>query len=45
MIGVDINMVTVLEMTNGITGNSSINFWTLQDPLIVAEATPPISIH
>jgi hypothetical protein len=45
MIGVDVNIMAVLEMTNGIAGSSSTSLWTLQDPLIAAEATPPISIH
>jgi len=28
-----------------VEGGSSTSLWTLQDPLIIAVATPPISIH
>jgi hypothetical protein len=45
VIGVEVNLVAVLEVANGITGGSSTSLWTLQDPLIIAVATPPISIH
>ena len=45
MIGVEVNKVAVLEVANGITGSSSTSLWALQDPLIIAVATPPISIH
>ena len=45
MIGVEVNKVAVLEVANGIAGSSSTSLWALQDPLITAAATPPISIH
>ena len=45
MVGVEVNKVTVLEVANGIAGSSSTSLWALQDPLIIAVATPPISIH
>jgi len=37
--------VAVLEVANGKAGSSSTSLWALQDPLIAAVATPPISIH
>ena len=45
MIGVEVNKVAVLEVANGIAGGSFTSLWTLQDPLIITVATPPISIH
>jgi hypothetical protein len=45
VIGVEVNKVAVLEVANGIAGSSSTSLWALQDPLITAVATPPISIH
>jgi hypothetical protein len=45
VIGVEVNEVAVLEVANGIAGGSSTSLWALQDPLIIAVATPPISIH
>ena len=42
MVGVEVNKVAVLEVANGIAGSSSTSLWTLQDPLIIAVATPPI---
>jgi hypothetical protein len=45
VVGVEVNKVAVLEVANGIVGSSSTSLWTLQDPLIIAVATPPISIH
>ena len=37
--------MAVLEVANGKAGSSSTSLWALQDPLIAAVATPPISIH
>jgi hypothetical protein len=34
-----------LAVDLAIEGSSSTSLWTLQDPLIIAVATPPISIH
>ena len=34
-----------LAVDHAIEGSSSTSLWTLQDPLIIAVATPPISIH
>ena len=45
MIGVEVNEVAVLEVANGIAGGSSTSLRALQDRLIIAVATPPISIH
>jgi len=43
VIGVEVNKVAVLEVAKA--GSSSTSLWALQDPLITAVATPPISIH
>jgi hypothetical protein len=45
VIGVEVNKVAVLEVANGIADSSSTSLWALQDPLITAAATSPISIH
>jgi len=45
VIGVEVDKVAVLEVANGIPGDSSTSLWALQDPLITAVVTPPISNH
>jgi hypothetical protein len=45
VVGVEVNKVAILKVANRIAGSSSTALWTLQDPLIFAVATPPISIH
>jgi hypothetical protein len=45
VIGVEVNKVAVLEVANRIAGSSSTSLWAFQDPLIIAVATPLISIH
>jgi hypothetical protein len=45
VIGVEVNKVAVLAVANRIARSFFTSLWALQDPLIIAVATPPISIH